>query len=170
LNRDGYLPNDQRHSIKVFGAKDWVLAAQHRLSTGVAIRAHSGTPTTPTGADPDYGPGFGFLQQRGTGPRLPWDYSADVQLGYRFNINKQNALTFTVDVFNFLNIQNITETEQNYTTESVTVKKGGTIADAVYAPDTANAGKPVQKDVANYGNATGYSAPRIFRFGARWTF
>ncbi|HXI55392.1 MAG TPA: TonB-dependent receptor [Polyangia bacterium] len=170
INRDGDLPNDHRHSLKVFGAKEWVVAARSHISTGLALRATSGAPSTALGKDENYGLGFAFLEPRGTGPRLPWTYSADIRGGYTFFINKNQALSLTVDVFNFLNLQQPTSIEENYTTNTVTLPpKGGKLADAVYA-DGPDAGKPVKQDVLNYGNATSYSSPRTFRFGARWTF
>ncbi|HEX3695425.1 MAG TPA: TonB-dependent receptor [Polyangia bacterium] len=183
INRDGYLPNDQRHSIKIFGAKEWVVAARHHISTGIAIRAHSGQPTTPLGADPDYGLGFAFIQQRGTGPRVPWDYSADLQAGYTLYLNKNHALSVEINVFNFLNLQNITETEENYTTQNVcfsatgaggscAIPQKGVKLTPVYADGAMMGAVDVKTpgDVQNYGKPTAYSNPRTFRFGARWTF
>ena len=170
INRDGYLPNDHRSSFKVFGAKEWVVTAKHHLTGGLALHALSGAPTTALGRDTDYGLGFAFLEQRGTGPRLPWQYSADITAGYRFAINKNHVLSVSIDIYNFANLQQASDLEQNYTTSVVTLPaKGGKLSDAVYA-DGADAGKPVQKDVKNYGNPTIYTNPRTFRFGVRWTF
>lgn len=192
INRDGYLPNDHRHAIKIFGSKDWVLAAQHRISTGIAFRASSGAPTTALGADANYGNGFSFLEPRGTGPRLPWFYGTDVQLGYRFTFSKTQSLALTVDVFNVLNQHQVMSVDQNYTTLFTVAKNGSGISSAVYADGAVKpvldakgnpmigadgkpvtmpvGGQPVTKDNAQYGRPTTYSDPRVFRFGLRWTF
>ena len=184
INREGYLPNDHRHAFKIFGSKDWVLAPQHRISTGLAFRAFSGAPTTALGADANYGPGFSFLEPRGTGPRLPWEYGTDIQLGYRFNFGKVQSLTFTVDIFNVLNQHQVDQVDQNYTTLTTVAQRGGGVAQAVYADGAQKdgvdkmgnpikvdvGGKPVTQDNPQYGRPTSYSDPRVFRFGLRWTF
>lgn len=186
INRDGDLPNDHRHAFKIFGSRDWVLAPQHRIATGVALHASSGAPTTPEGADVNYGPGFSFLQPRGTGARLPWTYGADLQLGYRINFSKDHSLAFTVDIFNVLNRHQVTGVDENYTTLTTVAKPGGTVADATYAPGATKdgpvdpktgmpmpvdvGGQPVKQDNPQYGRPTSYSDPRVFRFGLRWTY
>ena len=82
-NRYGALKGDVRHTFKLLGAKDWQIARGHGLGTGISFRARSGAPTSYLGADPFTYPTESYLAARGTGPRLPWLYTADLQLAYR---------------------------------------------------------------------------------------
>src|SRR5262249_9265881 len=95
-NREGPLPGDHRHVIKLFGAKDWILGGPHRLGTGVALRAESGEPSSFLGTYPVWGrTGHTYLLPRGAGDRAPWDYAADLQLAYRYNIDKTKTISLT---------------------------------------------------------------------------
>ena len=71
INRNGPLPGDHRHDFKLFGAKDWLLTATSRLSTGLGLHGRSGAPTTYLGSYPDYGPGESFLCRRAPAPGFP---------------------------------------------------------------------------------------------------
>ena len=65
------------------GAKDWQIARGHGLGTGLSFRARSGSPTSYLGADPFTYSTESYLVARGAGPRLPWLFTADLQLAYR---------------------------------------------------------------------------------------
>jgi hypothetical protein len=164
-NIDGALPGDRRHDIKIFGAKDWPISASHTIGTGMSASAHSGEPTSALGGSEVYGSDAIYVTPRGTGPRLPWNYQLDAQLAYRYSLGKERSLVFTMDVFNLLNFQGATDLEETYTSSSV--RPASSLA-AVQHPD----GTPLQASEVNpnYGRATDYQPPRIFRFGVRATF
>ena len=172
-NRTGPLPGDQTHSIKLFGSKDWRIATQHGATSGIALRARSGAPTSYLGSHPRYGVDEAFIVPRGDGERLPWNFTADLQLGYRFDIDKDKTVVATLDVFNLFNFQGVNATDQRYTNTDVlpvlggTVKPDGTI-DNIKHPDGTDF-LPSEKN-PNFGHTTGYQPPRIFRFGLRTTF
>jgi hypothetical protein len=171
VNASGPLPSDNSHAIKLFGAKEWVINPQNYISTGAAFRATSGAPTSYFGADLLYGTLNNYLIQAGTGPRLPWTYDVDLNLGYRYAIDKDKSLAFTVDIFNLLNFQETTAVDQSYTNSTAVGKQGGTLADVRVINGSQT--RPLYKDLdvnPNYGNATGYQSPRIFRFSLRGTF
>ncbi len=168
VNRDGPLPGDRRHDIKVFGAKDWNIGQHNTISNGLSFRANSGGPTNYLGGDTIYYGDENYLLQRGSGKRLPWEYGADVQLGYRFNFTKDVSIGATLDVFNVFNFQNVVGTDQVYTWSPVAAdenRKKSDLANLIDNDTGAEAGiNP------NFGKPTAYQAPRIFRFGVRGTF
>jgi hypothetical protein len=168
-NRTGPLPGDQRHSFKVFGAKEWTITALHQITTGLALRAHSGGPTNYFAADPNYGLREAYLLPRGSGERLPWEASADIQLGYKFALDRDQTLTVSMDVFNFLNFQSGTERDEVYSTSTVTIPHDGTKLDEITKDDGTKL-DPVKDKNPNFGHITGYQRPRVFRIGARLTF
>jgi hypothetical protein len=191
-NRTGPLPGDRTHQIKVFGAKDWKLAPDQHVSTGFAVRAHSGEPTNALGAHEIYGFDEAFILVRGSQPRLPWNYGADLQLGYRFNLDKDKSLTVSLDVFNLFNFQGTTGRDQTYTRSAVLpvpgatqINPNGTITGLKNSDGTdfgtrrdlqiscnspGTAPDPQCPINPNYGNPSAYQPPRIFRFGLRASF
>ena len=166
LNRTGYLPGDTRHVFKIFSAGEIPLRNNQGIQLGGSLRAASGTPTSYLGSHFLYGPDEAFILPRGSGPRLPWTFRIDTNIGYRKMITKDLGITITMDVFNVANFQQVIAVDQSYTFSDVApIKTGGTIADLkndVY-------GAPVVKN-PNFGNPIAYQQPRLFRFGIRLTF
>jgi TonB dependent receptor/Carboxypeptidase regulatory-like domain len=166
-NRYGALPGDFRHTIKLLGSKDWQILPRHHLGTGVSLRARSGGATSLLAADPFTYPDETYLVARGSGPRLPWTFTADLQLAYRVALVGNVALSFTADVFNVLNLQATTSVDQSYTNQPVIATAGTTAANLGMLKD--NDGNAIIKK-PSYGQATGFQAPRTFRFGLRGAF
>jgi hypothetical protein len=119
----GYLPNDRRHALKVFGNYD----ITDEWSIGANFLAQSGRPlnclgvlypynggihpygssffrcgTTPAGGRD----GPSVAVPRGTAGRLPWTNSLDLNVAYR--PEWAPGLTLKVDVFNVMNHQKVT--------------------------------------------------------------
>jgi hypothetical protein len=172
-NRDGPLPADRTHQIKLYGAKDWLLSKEHHVTTGLSLKARSGTPTGFLGSHPIYTLDETFILPRGSGERTPWEFGADVQLGYRFNIDKDKSVQATIDIFNIFNFQAVTTKDNRYTASDVLPVVGGSVN-----PDGSITGlkhtdgtdfNPSEKN-PNFGRPTAYQAPRVFRFGLRTTF
>jgi hypothetical protein len=172
-NRDGPLPGDRTHQIKLFGAKDWVLTNEHHVTSGVSLKARSGTPTGFLGSHPVYTLDETFILPRGSGERTPWEFGADVQLGYRFNIDKDKTVQATIDIFNIFNLQAVTTKDNRYTASDVVPVIGGSPnPDGTISGLKHNDGtdfSPTEKN-PNFGRPTAYQAPRVFRFGLRTTF
>jgi hypothetical protein len=118
----GYLPNDRRHSLKLFGSYDLT----DEWSIGANLIVQSGRPLNCFGVlDRNPGPGYSphpygssFMRcspsgnaasndsvavPRGTKGRLPWTRQLDLNVAYR--PNWMEGLQFKVDVFNVLNSQ-----------------------------------------------------------------
>jgi hypothetical protein len=167
INRYGALPGDIRHTIKILGAKDWQIMPKHNLGTGIVMRARSGRATSYLAADPYTYSNETYLTDRGTGPRLPWSYGADIQLAYRMAMFNNMGLAVTLDIFNALNFQGVTQKSETWTWDGVVAKEGTRIADLdkVTQPD----GTPITKN-PSYGQPTAYQEPRTVRFGVRGTF
>jgi hypothetical protein len=170
-NRDGPLPGDRTHQIKLYGAKDWILNPEHHVTTGLSLRAKSGTPTGYYGSHPVYGLDETFILPRGSGPRTPWEFGADLALGYRFQIDKDKSVAATIDIFNIFNFQAVTLTDQRYTASDVLPVANGTTNDLGRLVHSADGTPfdPAEKN-PNFGRPLAYQAPRVFRFGLRTTF
>nr|WP_276600551.1 MULTISPECIES: TonB-dependent receptor [unclassified Nannocystis] len=166
-NRSGYLPGDTRHSFKIFAAGEIVLGNGQFLRLGGAFRARSGGPTNFLASHVLYGFDESFILPRGTGERLPWNFSIDPTIGYTKILRKDLRLTISMDVFNVANFQQILAIDERYTFDEVNPIKGGTSADLANA--TTTGGTPITVN-PNFGNPTLYQQPRQFRFGVRLSF
>ena len=127
----GYLPNDRRHSFKLFGSYD----VTDEWAVGANLLVQSGRPRNCLG-DLDLDPGEGFSPHpygssfmrcgttpaggsddanvqrfpRGTFGSLPWSNQLDLNVVY--NPNWAEGLMFKVDVFNVLNSQKVTSVNE----------------------------------------------------------
>ncbi|WP_232379816.1 TonB-dependent receptor [Polyangium fumosum] len=173
-NREGPLPGDRTHSIKVFGAKEFVLPGNVSISVGGSYTARSGTPINVLGAHPQYLTGEVFILPRGEGGRTPWVHSIDTNVTAGFQLGKDKSVTFGVDIFNIFNFQAVTGVDSNYTFADVRPIAGGTMDDLPAAKGKLVYwdGQPfndVDKN-PNFGNPNAFQLPRQVRFNARVTF
>ena len=167
-NRSGPLPGDHRHFIKLFGSKQLDLpGGAGYLLPGLAVRAYSGGPTSALGAYGAYVDNV-YIEPRGSGERLPWTVSTDLRLAYGFKLDAQRTLSITLDVFNLFNFQSAVAQDERYTASDVRAVQGGKVRDLTNADGSAF-DAATQKN-PNFGKATAYQAPRVFRFGLRGTF
>lgn len=166
VNRYGYLPGDSRHNFKVFGAHDIEFAKGHHFQPGYAFRLSSGGPTDFLGSHPIYGSDEVFLLPRGSGDRLPWTASIDLNFGYEVQVTESFKLGITVEVFNLFNFQGVTGRSDRYTNDDVNPILNGTKADLETLTNLD--GDPAEVN-PNFGKVTSYQRPRTFRFGIRGT-
>jgi hypothetical protein len=125
VDTHGYLPNDRRHSLKLFGAyeltEEWTMGANFLVQSGRPLNCLGVLDQDP---GPGYAPhpyGSSFMRcspsgdattddsvavPRGTRGRLPWTNSLDLNVAYA--PNWAEGLQFKVDVFNVLNSQKVT--------------------------------------------------------------
>ncbi|WP_437554965.1 TonB-dependent receptor [Sorangium sp. So ce367] len=177
VNRDGALPGDNTHEIKIYGAKAIELPKGMVLDLGLTYRSRSGAPIDTWGAHYLYGPDETFVLPRGEGGRLPWIHNIDGHIGYSVKLAKDSELTVTMDVFNLFNFQETVQVDQRYTAEYVDPCVGGTKEDLNPSSGPTcvknhNTGEPLDPKAVNpnYGEPTQFQTPRQFRFGARVTF
>lgn len=166
-NRYGALPGDTRHSFKIFAAGEIVLKNQQFINLGGSFRANSGGPTNILGSHLVYGADEAFILPRGSGPRLPWNFRIDTNVGYTKVLSKDLRLTLSMSVFNVANFQQVTAIDNTYTFDDVRPIKDGTMEDLKTLETTD--GLPVTPN-PNFGNPTAYQIPRQFSFGLRLTF
>lgn len=166
-NRQGPLPGDHRHDIKVFGAGEIPLPGNNFILAGGALRARSGGPTNVMASHYLYGSNESFILPRGAGERLPWNFSVDTNTGFRHQFGKSYALSLTMDVFNVLNLQQTIAVDETYTTGDVNPIPGGSVSDLNGLNDIYD--EPVVKN-PNFGKPIAYQRPRTFRFGLRFEF
>ncbi len=178
-NREGLLPYDRTHAIKLFGAKEFNLSKDLTTSIGLSYRGNSGAPISYIGGHPLYGPSEAFIIQRGSGGRTPWVNNIDSNIGVNYRVGKTNVVSLTVDVFNIFNFQGVTSVDQNYTFASVLPVEGGVkagdlkpemitkINDDTLQPDGTLSEDDINK---NFKKPTQYQAPRQIRLGLRYTF
>ena len=166
-NRQGYLPGDSRHAIKLFGAYFVPLTRGHGLQVGGAFRANSGGPTNLFGSHYLYGPDEVFILPRGAGERLPWRFTIDPSLTYTRSLNDKLAFSLVMEVYNVANFQQVIAVDERYTNDDVKPIPGGTLDDL---KNLKNSDDEDALKNPNFGNPIAYQLPRQFRFGARFTF
>jgi len=166
VNRDGPLPNDRPHNLKVQGSY-FIPVGASTFIVGAAFNAFSGSPIEVLGAHPTYGRLETYVLPRGSGGRTPFYTQVDLHLGYKRQLSSLFALEATADVFNLLDQQAVTAVDAEYTTSSVKPIPNGTAADLVNLKTLAG-GPPILNP--NYGRATAYQAPLSMRFGLRLSF
>jgi hypothetical protein len=181
-NRDGSLPADHTHSLKLFGAKGFHFDGATEFTVGLSYIGRSGAPLNYLGAHYLYGPGEAFILPRGSAGRLDWVNSIDSHLGLSYRLARGYTLSVGADIFNLFNFQTATAVDQNYTFATVQPIQGGSPADL----NTCNATNPANRTQCNLKNFDGtpfsgatnpnfrqpiaYQPPRSFRFTARVNF
>ncbi|RZA36816.1 MAG: TonB-dependent receptor [Lysobacteraceae bacterium] len=162
----GFLPNDRRHSLKLFGnyefSDQWSMGANLIVQSGRPINClgvlypYNGgihpygssffrCGTTEAGGGPGVnGPNPAVAVPRGTAGRLPWTNALDLSLAYR--PNWASGLQFKVDVFNVLNNQKVTSLTE--------------------VAEDATTGAPLN----TYLLPRTYQAPRTVRFMVQYDF
>jgi hypothetical protein len=149
-NSNGFLPNDRRHNVKVFGAYAWDFGLQVGANawyrTGRPINAFGIHPTDPWAEQ--YGV-FSFFEQgvacpRGCKGTTDDTYAVDLNVKYDFTLAGLN-MNVRADVFNVLNNQHVTQVQEG-------------------ADQTTGAINP------NFLETTDTQAARRVRFGVGLTF
>lgn len=121
---NGYLPNDRRHTFKLFGA--YQVADEWRVGSNIMIQ--SGRPKNCLGlytgdldtVSVNYGAASfycnGVLNPRGTLGRLPWTTEVGLQATYQPKWKK--GLSFSIDALNIFNERTVTAIEEQGEAES----------------------------------------------------
>ncbi len=160
---DGYLPNDRRHSLKLFGSyqvnDEWRVSGNFVAQSGRPVSCQGFVPLDGLGVDVGslnaYGAssfyctndqGQTVLTQRGQYGRTPWMFNFDMGLAYVPDWAKGN-LTLKMDVYNIFNLQKVTEYSEAGEYDRATPTKD-----------------------PNFLNVVNYQAPRSVTLSARYTF
>ena len=114
-NAYGYLPNDRRHALKVFGAyqltDEWRIGANLLVQSGRPKNCFGNYAGTSPSPDPTLYPNSSFYcggqpSPRGSRGRFEWSQKLGLQLAY--DPQWADGLWMKVDVFNVLNQVNVT--------------------------------------------------------------
>jgi carboxypeptidase family protein/TonB-dependent receptor-like protein len=166
VNRDGPLPNDRPHNIKVQGSY-FIPVGRSTFVVGAAFNGFSGAPIEVLGAHASYGRRETYVLPRGSGGRTPFFTQLDLHASYRRQLSQLFSLEAYWDIFNVINQQAVTAVDNEYTTSAVRPIANGTAADLVNLKTLAG-GPPILNP--NYGRPTAYQAPLSMRFGLRLSF
>ncbi|MFN0253452.1 MAG: TonB-dependent receptor domain-containing protein [Kofleriaceae bacterium] len=186
-NRQGKLPQDRPHSVKIDGNYTFDLGLKDALTIGSRIRYLSGIPMNALGAHSVYGPDESFLLPRGAMGRSEYEHGIDVHLSYGRRINKTMVAEFYFDVFNLYNKQGTFDTDQTYapsvrlasaqgggaSENNVNPIVGGDYEDLIWAKTIDGAGNESSVPTArnpNFGKTASRYAPTSARIGFRLTF
>lgn len=156
---DGYLPNDRRHTLKLFGAYQ----VTEDLRIGANFYAQSGRPYGCIGYHPDdpqaggtpsawfcpRSDGTSVATPRGSAGRTDWVTNTDLNLTYDIIREREGfgSVSAALDIFNLFNERAVTRVvEQGETTNRI--------------------GRPIPV----YGMPRSYQSPRSVRFTLRYAF
>ncbi|KGQ17812.1 Oar protein [Lysobacter dokdonensis DS-58] len=162
----GYLPNDRRHTVKVFGTYDitdqWRVGANMIVQSGRPVNCNGFIPENhPSNQSIDFGSisaysassfychdaaGVPHLGNRGDHGRTPWSTTFDANIAWTPDF-ADSKLTLQMDVFNLLGNDQVTE--------------------YVETGDKNRAAPVASQD---YLLPINYTAPRYVRFSARYDF
>jgi hypothetical protein len=126
----GYLPNDRRHRLKVFGA--WQVNDQWQVGGNLLVE--SGRPQNCFGFYPGNDPVAGAygtdafycdgeLVPRGSIGRNPWTWTVDMNVEYRPAF-ADKKLAFKLDVFNIFNRQAVVQVDEYGETGTGSISDG----------------------------------------------
>jgi hypothetical protein len=173
-NREGPLPQDRPHYLKLDGYYTHDLKKFGAATVGARFRALSGTPVDVLGRHSRYGVGETFRLPRGTIRRTDFETGLDVHAGYERPLRYGMSLELFADVFNVFNDQGTFSVDEDYTyLSNVNPISGGTYEDLIWAKELDEEGVETTSPVSrnpNFGNVAARYAPLSARFGLRLTF
>ncbi len=174
-NRDGPLPNDRPHELKVDAYQVFDLGGAGELVTGGRFHIGSGTPIDALGANNMYGYDESFVLPRGAIGRTRFESSLDLHVAYGKKLGKDTRVEVFADLFNVFNRQEAIYLDESYSYDPVNGIEHGDSSDLVWVkaqdwdgnePDEP---APITRN-RNFGNAEVRSPPFHARFGARLSF
>jgi outer membrane receptor protein involved in Fe transport len=174
-NRNGPLPQDRPHYVKLDGYYTFDFKKAGQATAGIRFRALSGVPVDVVGTHFRYGPNESFLLPRGEIRRTDFETGLDVHFDYGRDIGKGMKVELFADLFNVFNDQGTFSVDEAYTYFSnVNPIVGGTYEDLIWAKalDDSNGSEtpnPVVRN-PNFGNVAGRYSPFQAQFGVRMTF
>jgi hypothetical protein len=176
-NRDGPLPQDRPHYVKLDGYYTFDFKKAGQSTAGIRLRALSGTPVDALGRHALYGRRESFILPRGTIRRTDFETGLDIHIDYARDLPRGMKFEVFADVFNLFNDQGTFAVDEEYTRISfVNPIVGGTYEDLIWAKSWERSGGRVTETKAplvrnpNFGNPTVRYSPFQIRFGARLTF
>jgi outer membrane receptor protein involved in Fe transport len=174
-NRQGPLPHDRPHLVKLDGYYRFDLKAAGQIIAGGSLRGQSGKPVNVLGSHLVYGGSEVHILPRGSGGRTEFLTQADLRLGWSRPLGRGTVLSVSLDFLNVFDSSTETNIDQNYTQDNVNPIIGGEIEDLKYLKRfNADGSEGQQAELAtrlqNWGNSISYQQPLTMRLGAQLTF
>jgi hypothetical protein len=172
-NRDGPLPIDRPHYIKLDTYYIFDFKEAGELTSGIRFRALSGTPINALGRHFRYGLDESFLLPRGAMGRTDFDLGLDLHLSYGRKLGKGMKVEVFTDLFSIFNRQGTYSVSNRYTIDRVNPIVGGEYEDLIFAKAQNTSGGETADPVGrwrNFLNTTVRYSPFSARIGARLTF
>ncbi len=174
-NRDGPLPNDRPHDLKVDSYYVADLARAGQVTAGARFRIASGTPIDALASNNLYGYDESFVVPRGAMGRTGADTGLDLHLSYGRKLGKGVELEVFTDLFNVFNRQAPSYLDETYSFDNLNPILGGDGEDLLWAKaqdaegNEPDAPRPPNRN-RNFRNAEARTPPFAARLGARMTF
>jgi outer membrane receptor protein involved in Fe transport len=176
-NRNGPLPQDRPHYLKLDAAKVFDLKQAGILTVSGRYRAHSGVPVDVLAPHYAYGGDESFLLPRGAMGRTGFEHVLDVHIGYGRRLGKTTVLEVFADVFNLYDHQGTFNVDETYALNvagnAANPIVGGSYEDVIWAkgvdPEGVETDTPLIRN-PNFRRPTVRYAPMSARFGVRLTF
>ncbi len=167
-NRYGAMGLDRPHLVKLDAFYQFDFKKAGMLIIGGSFRGQSGLAHNTLGGHPVYGPSESYLLPRGTQPRSPFTMQTDLKFTYGRKLGGKSTIEAFVDVFNVLNAQEETDSDETYTFEFLDPIVGGDESDLRHIKTSGTGTTPELNK--NFLNLTERQNPLSLRFGLRYTF
>jgi hypothetical protein len=176
-NRNGPLPQDKPHYIKLDGYYTFDFKKLGTLTIGGRFRALSGIARDALASHFLYGPDESFVLPRGSVGRTDFEHSLDVKFGYGRELSRGMKLEIFADIYNIYNRQGTAFVDDRYAVNlddnNVIPVSGGSYDDLVFAKavngDGVETSTPVIRN-PNFGNTSVRYVPLSVQLGARLSF
>jgi hypothetical protein len=174
-NREGPLPNDRPHDLKVDGYYRLDLRRAGQLTSGARLRVGSGTPIDALTSNSVYGYDESFVLPRGAIGRSAWQTGVDLHFGYGRSLGGGMSLEVFTDLFNVINRQSTSYVDETYSYDNVNPIVGGDAEDLLWAKTQDWDGTEPDDPLSptrnrNFRNAETRNPPFAARLGARLIF
>jgi hypothetical protein len=166
VNRNGPLPNDRPHLIRLDGYFTQPFG-HSSLTAGLGFVGRSGQPLNALGGFQSPTDNNSYILPRGSMGRTPFVTRFDLHLAYRRSVRGQLSAEVFFDIFNLFNQRTVLTQDQVYTADQVTPIPGESKANLQNL--TNNNMVPVTKN-PNFLMPTSYQAPISGRLGVRVFF
>ena len=185
-NRQGALPQDRPHSIKLDGYYAYKIRPKDSVTLGGRFRAISGIPENALAGHYLYGANESFLLPRGQLGRTDFDHGVDLHVAYKRKLTAKTQAELFVDVFNVYNRQGTYDVDNTYAPyyklsvggtggeqQNANPVSGGTYKDLIWVKEIDSTGTESAKPIGrnpNFHNPTSRYAPASAQVGFRVTF
>jgi Carboxypeptidase regulatory-like domain len=170
VNRNGPLPNDRPHLIRLDGYYTQPFG-HSSLTAGLGFVGRSGQPLNALGSYESTADYSSYILPRGSMGRTPFVTRFDLHLAYRRSVLGKLSAEVFFDIFNLFNQRTVLTQDQVYTEDTVQPIPGGSKASLqnLTTTDANNNAVPVTKN-PNFLMPTSYQAPISGRLGVRVMF